>query len=397
MNCSEYILKLIHKDNFIKKWIKGKYKEKSIIIYGNPGTGKTTIANYILKDFTVININIDFCKKKIILDDYLDMSLYKKSITMMFNSSNIYKAILFDDLNYIQNNDKQLFKSIINFSKKENKNHPIVYIFNSIKHKNIDLIYKRSYPINIKFNHHQYIDLTKKIFNNGEYDYDTLIQKSHYNLHNIKNNLEFYKTNVNIIQEYDKVEYELDLFMKSLFNKNIKEIHNFSQSDYIIIGLNILENCIEWIEKSKLSKKDKINLINDIYYHNYLGDIYLTKIHIYLDWDLIEHLITNIIVIPIILLNHKKVKITNINYNKYISKCIIYTHNRKLLTSNFLDYEILQFLYEMISEYYELKSDKKRMEIKSYISNFMNPLKVIEKFHKFYIPKVKKMNYNIFY
>ena len=121
MNCSEYILKLIHKDNFIKNWIKGKYKEKSIIIYGNPGTVKTTIANYILKDFTVININIDFCKKKIILDDYLDMSLYKKSITMMFNSSNIYKAILFDDLNYIQNNDKQLFKSIINFSKKENK------------------------------------------------------------------------------------------------------------------------------------------------------------------------------------------------------------------------------------------------------------------------------------
>ena len=62
-----------------------------------------------------------------------------------------------------------------------------------------------------------------------------------------------------------------------------------------------------------------------------------------------------------------------------------------------MDYEILQFLYEMISEYYELKSDKKRMEIKSYISNFMIPLKVIEKFHKFYIPKVKKMNYNIYY
>ena len=398
MEYSEYILKLINKDKFIKEWIKEKYREKSIIIYGKPGTGKTTIANFILKDFKIININIDFCKKKIILDDYLDMSLYKKSITMMFND-NIYKAIIFDDLTYIQNNDKSLFKSIINFSKKTNKNHPAIYIFNTINHKNIDIIYKKSYPINIKYTLNQYIDLTKKMFtyDDNDYDYKTLIEKSQYNFHNIKNNLEFYKTDVNIIQKYDKIENELELFIKSIFKKDIKEIYNSSQTDYIIIGLNILENCVTWIYNSNLSKKDKIILLNEIYYHNYLGDILLSKIHIYSDWDLIEHLITNIIVKPILLLNHKKIKISNIIYNKYISKCIIYTYNRKLLIYHSLNYEILQFLYKMIFEYIKCKSDENKKMINFYILKYIIPIKVLEKFHKFYIPKVKKINYKIFY
>ena len=64
-NHSEYIIKLLHKKNVIRDWTSGKYKQKPIIIYGSSGTGKTSLANYILKDFTKITINLDFCKKKI--------------------------------------------------------------------------------------------------------------------------------------------------------------------------------------------------------------------------------------------------------------------------------------------------------------------------------------------
>ena len=129
---SEYIIKLLHKKNVVRDWISNKYKENPIIIYGVSGTGKTSLANYILKDFTKITINLDFCKSGKPLNEYLDMSLYKKSITMMFDNKNINKAILFDDLNYIQDYDKKLFKSIVDFSKKKVTNHPIIYVFNHI-------------------------------------------------------------------------------------------------------------------------------------------------------------------------------------------------------------------------------------------------------------------------
>ena len=115
---SDYILKLLHKDSFIDQWKSQKYKEKPIILYGNSGIGKTTLANYILQDFIKIEINIDFCKNCKSLDHFIDMSVNKESITMMFEKKK-KKCILFDDLKYIQENDKHLFKQIINFSKKK--------------------------------------------------------------------------------------------------------------------------------------------------------------------------------------------------------------------------------------------------------------------------------------
>ena len=130
---SEYVLKLIHKKSFIQQWIRGKYKDKPLIIYGKPGTGKTELANFIIRDFIKVEVNIDFCKNNTNLVSFLDLSLYKKSITMMFEKLKC-KALIFDDLKYIQENDKKLFKQIIDFSKKK-VIYPVIYICNSINHK----------------------------------------------------------------------------------------------------------------------------------------------------------------------------------------------------------------------------------------------------------------------
>ncbi len=120
MNTSlnDFTINLFNKQNMINEWLSHKYKEKPIAIYGNPGIGKTTIAKYILKDWTQIHIDCNFCKRNIHLEKFLNDSLYKKSITMMF-SNKVYKSLIIDDLYYIQNNDKKLFKSIIQFSKKK--------------------------------------------------------------------------------------------------------------------------------------------------------------------------------------------------------------------------------------------------------------------------------------
>tara|TARA_B100000427_G_scaffold329297_1_gene344965 strand:+ start:169 stop:1371 length:1203 start_codon:yes stop_codon:yes gene_type:complete len=395
---SEYILNIINKTNFINEWIKEKYKMKPIIIYGKLGTGKTSLANYILRDFTKININIESCKNIPSLKDHLDMSLYKKSITMMFHQENIYKCILFDDLDYIQQNDKSLFKSILQFSRTENKNHPIIYISNSIKHKNIHQIYKRCYPIHISFNDNQYIDITEKFFTNSKnYNIPDLIKKSNYNFNTIKINLDFHN-NTNLIHSYDKNNDELEDFIKGLFTKNIQTIFQYSYSDSIIIGLNILENCIRWILNSTLDKYQKLHIINTIYRNNYLSDILLTKIHIHSDWQLTEYIIANTIVSPILLMRDK-IKIDTINYNKYISKCIIYTYNRKLLVTHYLDHNILSFVYEAMNDYYHssLENKQKKKEIiKSFIELYQIPIKVLDKFLKYY-SDLKKTDIKLFY
>ena len=99
---SEYILELLHKKDVINNWISSKYQQNPLIIYGMSGSGKTSLANYILRDQTVVHINLDFCKGNQSLETFLELSLFKKSITMMFDQKNTNKAIIFDDLNYIQ-------------------------------------------------------------------------------------------------------------------------------------------------------------------------------------------------------------------------------------------------------------------------------------------------------
>ena len=58
---------------------------------------------------------------------------------MMFNNK-IYKSLIIDDIYYIQQNDKKLFKAIIQFSKEKNKKNPIIYILNTIN-KNVKTIF----------------------------------------------------------------------------------------------------------------------------------------------------------------------------------------------------------------------------------------------------------------
>ena len=123
------------------KWIKDDYKNIPLCIYGGNGLGKTSLANYLVNTFSVIKIDIEFIRSNRDFKEYLDLSLGKKNICMMFCKSTIqnYKAIIFDDLQIIQNEDKTLFKNIISWTKniKNYSNHPIIFILKSLRFFNI--------------------------------------------------------------------------------------------------------------------------------------------------------------------------------------------------------------------------------------------------------------------
>ena len=90
----------------------------------------------------------------------------------------------------------------------------------------------------------------------------------------------------------------------------------------------------------KLMKKKK-KLIYCIYQSISIGDNLYNNLYSLNDWDIINHVITHMVVIPIKLLLKNKIKITTCDYNRYISRSIIYTYNTKLLNVNNINVYIL--------------------------------------------------------
>lgn len=381
---NEYILSCTRNTNLSKSWIKEKYKIKPLIIYGNPGTGKTSIAKHILKDRTIVHITSDLCKTNIDFEEHLKLSLYKKSITMMFSQNNVYKALLIDDITTIQKSDKKLYKSIINFSKKKVKDNPIIYIFDKINHKSLVNLKKNSFQMNICLSKKNLIEITKNYLCSEDSDYDNLnnlIESSNFNLHNIITNIKFYKNDFKKINKYENNDIELsDYINKIIKMDNFNDIYRYSETDFNIINLNLIENIDKIIG---LKKKNLIHLDN-IYKNTCLGDNILTKIHHNNNWNSIEHQITFGVVFPIIQIKKIYKKEVIFDYTKYISKCIIYTYNNKLLNKHDLNIDKLSYLYYLLGEFNNNKSIENKDSLNKYLEKYNIPLKVVEKFYKYY-------------
>ena len=96
MNINFFFNKKVNKE--IDNWINKDYKKQFLFIHGKDGCGKTSLSECILKNYKIIHINIDFFKEKTSIKDYLNLSLGKKNITMMFNKDIQHNDIIFDNL-----------------------------------------------------------------------------------------------------------------------------------------------------------------------------------------------------------------------------------------------------------------------------------------------------------
>tara|TARA_B100000214_G_scaffold327834_1_gene266605 strand:- start:1450 stop:2652 length:1203 start_codon:yes stop_codon:yes gene_type:complete len=391
---SEEIINSFNKKTFINQWLSYKYKEKSLAIYGLPGTGKTTIADYILKDWVKVYIKSDFCKLSRTLEDFLNDTLYKKSITMMFNDK-VYKSLIIDDIYYIQLNDKKLFKSIIQFSKEKDKKNPIIYIFNSIN-KNVKTIITKCFPFKIDFTIDFLSSLVKKYFLSGfdRKDIIELVTKSNCNLHNIKVNIDFYKNDFSKINIYDNINEELSQHINTIIKmKNIDDIYNNSYSDYMVIGLNLLDSINDFLKKANLTKSEKIKIIYEVYQNNSISDSIYRILNETNDWNSIDHIMTFNTLSTIYYIQKFNLSLENIPYTKYISKSIIFIHKNKVLNTNIEDVE---YLYELIEKFLSRNEKETFNKIKSYILYFNIDMTVAETFLK-YFKNYNKDKIKIFY
>lgn len=113
------------KINELKNWLYTKDFSKRLIITGAIGSGKTTLAKLLLKDYTQITIS----NYEENIQDKIDSILSKRDISMMFNKSRQYKSLIFDNIIF---NSVKYIPLICN---KCNSNIPIVFISDTFHKK----------------------------------------------------------------------------------------------------------------------------------------------------------------------------------------------------------------------------------------------------------------------
>ena len=340
---SFYLNKKTCKD--INDWIKNDFKKKFLFIHGKDSCGKTSLAECILKSYKIIHINIDFFKEKTSLKDYLDLSLGKKNITMMFNKDIQHNAIIFDNLELFLKHNKNILNDILSYLGKLNihkKHHPIIFISSNINHKNFKKLIQQCKFIELNYSQSNIESIAKKLLQNKNIELSSneikdLITKSDSKITNIISNINV----LNLKEDYSDVyNYEdnfIEDYVKKIYSTNdFTDIIRYSQITNNLY-FDILDNIHFMIKDLDIIKKIyktccQAENVNTFYIKNHL--------------DLYDLFITLSIIIPKYYLNNKLNQKKVIN-NKYVSKSLIYISNERYLYNNKIDPNIMYLTHKI--------------------------------------------------
>ena len=362
MNLNDFFLSKKDKNN-INSWL--KTFDKPLYVSGKTGIGKTMLVNTILKDYTQVIIDHNLISN---ISKFIYKTIYEKDISMMFSKKE-YKSIIFDNILYT---DRIIIKELKNIIIKKHKN-PIVIISNNINNKQIQSIISKCLHIHLQYTFQQFKYIVKSKYN---YITDDLIYKSNFNFHAIQENMKYFKNNyLNIIiQDIDSHEEDINILTKNLNNYyTLDELFINYSCDYNVISLNLLDDIYKSINNNNI--KDLLNIYNSLcIYDNY--ELFKSKYYLYTNTD---YSIFYSICYPYYILHNSSLKLSkNISYNSYISKSLIYTHIRNLVSYFNNDYEFYDLLIKLI---YNIHKDE-------------NKKNIIEIFHKYKCNK-KIFNYYI--
>lgn len=228
--------------NILKK---NKYillKNKPLVIYGNPGSGKTHLACDILKDTVLLKLDTMNLKSIDDLKKYIIDRIEKRNITLMFKEKKECRSLLIDDLHVFQKYDKKSFKSIIDFLRDKKFYNTKIIITCDIKFiKNKDLKRCKLDFIECKYTYSEYYKICLKIFKNSKLDSDSIDRKIYESKYSFNNLISESNNKDKIIK--DNFDGNEEITKKLLSNKyKVNEICRMCEGDEKIILLNLLEN-----------------------------------------------------------------------------------------------------------------------------------------------------------
>ena len=365
-------------------------KKEPLLIYGNPGSGKSFFAMVLLKDTILMRIDSGFLKEIKDINEYITNTLKKRNVTLMFQEKNEQRSLLIDDIHVHYKYDKSAYKSIMNFFKgKQYYGSKIIITCNNSFIKNKDLVRLKMNKIEMKYNYSSYYKICLIIIKNKKIklssdDKDILIFKSQFNFHkliselNIKNKR--INTNTIFIDNKDNFDGIEECTNNLLMGKyTLNEIYRQFDSDEIIIGLNILENCCHFI-----NPRFYITALSKIYSDYSYSDIietYMISNHI---WELRNYNISLTIFTINYTVNKYRIK-NNIEpiYNRYISKSLANVSSLKFYNANIFPFSdtIYYLLYT-----WSITENSKYQYLLCYIYN---------RYPKFFVKYVK--GFTLFY
>tara|TARA_B100000035_G_scaffold168054_1_gene143425 strand:- start:924 stop:2060 length:1137 start_codon:yes stop_codon:yes gene_type:complete len=330
---------------YLNKWIKNDFKNYFLFIHGKDSCGKTSLAECILKSYKIIHINIDFFKEKTSLKEYLDLSLGKKNITMMFNKDIQHNAIIFDNLELFLKHNKNILNDILSYLDKLNihkRNHPIIFISSNINHKIFKKLLQQCKFIEINYSQSNLESITIKLLQEKHIELSSneikdLITKSDSKITNIISNINV----INLKDDYSGVYNYEDNFI----DDSVKKIYLTKDFTDIIRYSQITNNLYFDILDNIHFMTNDLGIIKNIYKSCCQAEnvnTYFIKNHI----DLYDLFITLSIIIPKYYLNNE-INLKKVINNKYVSKSLIYISNERYLYDNKIDPSMMYLTHKI--------------------------------------------------
>lgn len=303
---------------------------KPLLIYGLPGSGKTHLAEILLKNSVLLKIDAANLKNINDLKEYILNKIKKRNITLMFSEKKSTHGILIDDIHIFNSYDKKNFKHIINFIK-DNKfyNSKIILVCNKSFIKNKELLKCKIDKLECKYSYHEYYKICLKICKNKDIDLDSIDKK----IYNSKYNFNAFLSECNDFKDSFKDNYDgNEIITQKILSKkyNISDIFRYCCGEEKVLFYNLIEN----LNSNYLELYNFISLFN--------------KNEIMLD----NYSLLNIPIMKINYLNNNKYN--SIVYNKYISKKMV-SYKNNILMNDYIIY--------LIDTYHKINDNKYLNEI----------------------------------
>jgi len=277
--------------------------KKSIYIYGEPGTGKTTFVTNILKDlnYDIIKYDSGDIRTKTIIETITKNNMSDRNVMSMFNKSKRKVAIIMDEIDGMNSGDKGGITSLIKIirPKKTKKQKleeqtivPIICIGNYHVDKKIQDLIKVSHVVELKIpTQTQIINLLDIVMPNLDKNLiNDIINYIQGDLRKFVTLFNLYKNNETILNN----NLIKNIFMIKSFNEDTKQItkkiinnnypfekhlNTMNETDRTIVGLLWHENIIDVI--NNYDKQESIpfysTILNNMCISDYIDRITFQK------------------------------------------------------------------------------------------------------------------------